>query len=219
MKKTEQAVDKTFEKIAETADKVVSPIVDDVQEAQEVKDAELKLDSVDSATPTEEEKADAEEVLAEEGDKITDPATNIGYTFTGGAWVQDVVPPVAEEVVTPPVVEKEVVVPPVVTEEVVVPPVVEKETLLEKIEDELEKVEEFVEEEVTDFLTEAKRLLKLANNYSFLSAGRHLRDEINHTTIKAFFKEFIGYGISNKNDHALVELCKKEYETKTTSNN
>ena len=199
MKKTEQAVDKTFEKIAETADKVVSPIVDDVQEAQEVKDAELKLDSVDSATPTEEEKADAEEVLAEEGDKITDPATNIGYTFTGGAWVQDVVPPVAEEVVAPPVVEKE--------------------TLLEKIEDELEKVEEFVEEEVTDFLTEAKRLLKLANNYSFLSAGRHLRDEINHTTIKAFFKEFIGYGISNKNDHALVELCKKEYETKTTSNN
>ena len=208
MKKTEQAVDKTFEKIAETADKVVSPIVDDVQEAQEVKDAELKLDSVDSATPTEEEKADAEEVLAEEGDKITDPATNIGYTFTGGAWVQDVVPPVAEEVVVPPVAE-----------EVVAPPVVEKETLLEKIEDELEKVEEFVEEEVTDFLTEAKRLLKLANNYSFLSAGRHLRDEINHTTIKAFFKEFIGYGISNKNDHALVELCKKEYETKTTSNN
>ena len=53
-------------------------------------------------------------------------------------------------------------------------------------------------------LAKIKELLTAAHNYSFISAGRHLLNEISLATLKLFYDEFKYYGINTKIDADVI---------------
>jgi len=66
------------------------------------------------------------------------------------------------------------------------------------------KAKEETTEEV-DVINEIIKLLKLEHNYSHLSCGRYLKENIDKKNLELFYNEFISYGISSKNDADVIK--------------
>ena len=64
-------------------------------------------------------------------------------------------------------------------------------------------IEPSSKEDIIEIIKE--KLLKV-NNYSYLSCGRHIKDEITYESLKLFYAEFVSYGISSKFDAEISEI-------------
>lgn len=71
------------------------------------------------------------------------------------------------------------------------------------------------EKEVVDageIFTKAKEIIKRNNNFNSLLPGRHFKDKISETTMKAFYKEFVSYGATTQDEVVLLELFGKMFD-------
>lgn len=69
------------------------------------------------------------------------------------------------------------------------------------------------EEKPKDIWEQICEIIKQNSNYSYLSTGRYLKDEVSKYTVKKFIKEFNqgGYAVTGA-DRKLVELCNEYFK-------
>lgn len=68
--------------------------------------------------------------------------------------------------------------------------------------------EDVEETDIDAVWAEILQIIKQNANYSYISTGRYLKDEVTKFTVKKFHKEFVqgGYAVS-ESDLRLIELC------------
>lgn len=161
-------------------------------------------------------------------DKVDEKSTQIQEEITQEEIIEEEIQPTVKETIKiveeilKPKVEEEII------EEEIQDPKEDKLTDVDEIsfndivEDESDftpeqKIVENIEENVKSELLEIILTILYRNHYySYIVCGRHLNNyhgakSIPDTTLKAFYLEFISYGISSKDDADLMDAFKKYF--------